>query len=62
MAFWYGNITIHRTTESYVIIALHFTNVRYNTSRCEQAPGREFHPRAESEKNYCGFFMTFLVQ
>ena len=24
-------------------------------SRSEQAPGSEFHPRDESEKNYCGF-------
>ena len=24
-------------------------------SRSEKAPGSEFHPRAESEKKYCGF-------
>ena len=28
----------------------------------EQGPGSEFHPRDESEKNYCGFLGTFLVQ
>ena len=28
----------------------------------EQAPGSELHPCDESEKVYCDFFGTFLVQ
>ena len=33
-------------------MAVHSGRVR---SRSEQAPGSEFHPRDESEKNDCGF-------
>ena len=31
------------------------TTLNFTISRSEQAPGSGFHPREESEKNYCGF-------